>query len=268
MKISDIYLFSDVDGTLYSAATDVLPANKEAVKRFISKGGNFALATGRSVSKAQEIAHSLNVNIPCILNNGASIYDFSQEKYIHTAFLPEAATQYCEHILAKFPEITPTAICDDKAYRLSLDEDGRLISISDDAQTPFNRNREKNIFRFIFLVDPDICATINEYIMSCNFENVDFCSSDRCFIDIVPQNVSKGAALKVFCEKYGVDLNNTASIGDYYNDLQMLKTSTYSACVSTAPDDLKAVCKISDTSFNDGAVAKFIEYIESICEEG
>lgn len=45
-KLSDIYLFSDFDGTLHSATEGIPQRNLDALQRFVQKGGHFGLATG------------------------------------------------------------------------------------------------------------------------------------------------------------------------------------------------------------------------------
>lgn len=48
------------------------------------------------------------------------------------------------------------------------------------------------------------------------------------FVEIINQNVSKGAAIKIFCDLLQISLKKTASIGDSFNDLEMLKTTPIS----------------------------------------
>ncbi|MCL2034037.1 MAG: HAD family hydrolase, partial [Oscillospiraceae bacterium] len=57
-----------------------------------------------------------------------------------------------------------------------------------------------------------------------------------------------------------------AAIGDYYNDLEMLEYAGVGATVEEALDEIKGACDFVAGKCEDGAVADFIEYLESMCE--
>ena len=48
MELQDILLVSDIDGTLIDSQYQIPPRNREAIQRFMKKGGGFSIATGRS----------------------------------------------------------------------------------------------------------------------------------------------------------------------------------------------------------------------------
>ena len=87
-KISDILLISDLDGTLfdepYGAPCRVSKQNREAIERFISKGGKFAIASGRPHYMAMRIMGDTVVNSLSVFANGS---------YLHN---PETAETSCE----------------------------------------------------------------------------------------------------------------------------------------------------------------------------
>ena len=79
-----LLILSDLDNTFLGKASRIVPENVEAIERFKSLGGKFAFATGRDpfallrvVPTAAEIA-----NYPCIVTNGAYVYDFQAKNTI------------------------------------------------------------------------------------------------------------------------------------------------------------------------------------------
>lgn len=70
MKLKDILLVSDIDGTLIDSQYEIPPRNREAILRFMKKGGGFAIATGRSWESVLVCLGNLKVNRPCVLANG------------------------------------------------------------------------------------------------------------------------------------------------------------------------------------------------------
>ena len=60
----------------------------------------------------------------------------------------------------------------------------------------------------------------------------------------------------------GIDKENIGAIGDYYNDVPMLKTVSHPACCGQAPSDIKKLAEYVTCHCNKGAVADFINYLE------
>ena len=62
--------------------------------------------------------------------------------------------------------------------------------------------------------------------------------------------------LKIFINK-----GNFFAIGDYYNDVTMIKSADVSACVAESPDEVKVLADVVCGTAKNGAVADFIEYL-------
>ena len=77
----------------------------------------------------------------------------------------------------------------------------------------------------------------------------------------MPKGVSKGTALKHLRSVLGIKDGCLFGIGDYYNDVEMLKVVDIPAVTLGAPDDLKQMAKYITCSCADGAVADFIDYL-------
>ena len=96
-------------------------------------------------------------------------------------------------------------------------------------------------------------------------ENKNICNAFRSSlltVEIVAKDVDKGKATMRLAEILGIDKENVGAIGDYYNDLPMLKIVAHPVCCGQAPDDIKNICEYVTCHCNDGAVSDFINYIE------
>ena len=80
--------------------------------------------------------------------------------------------------------------------------------------------------------------------------------------DMVAKTTHKGNAVMVLAKLLGVDESRVGAIGDYYNDLDMLKTVAHPACCKQAPNAIHSVCEFHACHCNNGAVADFLRYIE------
>ncbi len=73
---------TDLDGTFFNDKAQVTDISSEIVNKFISEGGYFTFATARTASSAVVMTKNININVPCILMNGVSIYDIQRQKYV------------------------------------------------------------------------------------------------------------------------------------------------------------------------------------------
>lgn len=87
-KFENIYLFSDIDGTLANLKDNIPERNVEAINYFVENGGTFGVATGRYLGDI-DLLNKVPVNGLCILNNGASIYDYNKKELLHSEVLPD-----------------------------------------------------------------------------------------------------------------------------------------------------------------------------------
>lgn len=92
MKDTIRYLFSDMDGTLIGSDHAVSAENAAAIRTFVSRGGHFSVATGRSPEIALPFLHGIPLNAPAILYNGAAVYDFEAGAFLHKQLLSETLT--------------------------------------------------------------------------------------------------------------------------------------------------------------------------------
>ena len=81
-------LASDIDGTLL--LSDYLPQiNIDKIEYFISEGGAFALATGRTAGAVSSVTSRIKNLSPSIVANGSVIYDFNNDVALYEQFVPQ-----------------------------------------------------------------------------------------------------------------------------------------------------------------------------------
>lgn len=268
VKFSDLILVSDIDGTLLETSDYIPTRNIDALQRFVRKGGRFAVATGRSISSAQQFVPHLPINMPCILYNGCCIYDYASEKIMYGSYLPESYKTYSRIILDRFPDIG-FALMDEKI----------MYSVSAPYYTIKHLGNEKMLlhecaldavksrcFKVVMSVDEEYVPEVVAFVTSQNWQDVAFVRSGIPFIEMLPVNINKGSGLCHLAHILNVPIARTAAIGDFYNDVDMLKTAGIAATVKIAPDGIKDLCTFIAGDCGSGAVADFIEYLETIAE--
>ena len=85
----------DIDGTLLNSRGKLSARTKEAVRRVINNGVKVVLTSGRVTNSAKQIAEEINSDRYMICDNGASIYDRSEDKVIFEAHIAARAWRSC-----------------------------------------------------------------------------------------------------------------------------------------------------------------------------
>ena len=123
LKFNKVLLASDFDNTLVytqgalERGEDIPPMsarNREAVEYFIQNGGYFSISTGRALPAFARYAKDLPCNAPCVIANGAAIYDFNKDCYVETAFLDADIYDHVDALLARFPGLCFEIYHDDR----------------------------------------------------------------------------------------------------------------------------------------------------------
>lgn len=84
--------------------------------------------------------------------------------------------------------------------------------------------------------------------------------SSRDYLEMVSEGVSKGAALRMFCEWMGIPLENSVAAGDESNDLSMLKAAGVGCAVANAQAEVKqAADYVTEQDNNHSAIAEIVE---------
>ena len=78
----------------------------------------------------------------------------------------------------------------------------------------------------------------------------------------VPKGTNKGRVLPILADHLGIDMSKTVAIGDYNNDVEMLRTAHVGVAVSNAVEEAKAAADYITVSNEENAVARVIYDIE------
>ena len=142
-----------------------------------------------------------------------------------------------------------------------------MFVLSGDLKHKHIRNIEdvpkENWGKVIYSGDPISISRIKKHFESMVDPDLTIMSSSIASYEILAKNTHKGTAVLKLAEILGIEKDHTAAIGDYFNDFDMLKTVGVPACCGQAPQELKDVSEFVACHCNKGAVADFLEYIES-----
>lgn len=113
---SSCLLVSDFDRTMTDRQGRIPQANLDAISDFISQGGAFTIATGRTLSTARCRLRDIPMNAPLLCFNGAVCYDLQNEAMLFCHPLPEDGLALMQHYERTRPELLLEVHCLDGHY--------------------------------------------------------------------------------------------------------------------------------------------------------
>ena len=96
------------------------------------------------------------------------------------------------------------------------------------------------------------------YIVEC-IPEVDYVSSEPNCIDVMAKGVSKWNGIQLLADMLEICKEDIITVGNYYNDLDMLQHAAVGIAVANAVDDVKKEADIvTEKNTNQDAVAEII----------
>lgn len=267
--ISKVMLLSDMDGTLLNSEKRITDIDRAAIEKFTALGGKFTVATGRTIQSFEQYRSLIELKYPLIMYNGAAIYDYNQEKALFTQPLPDEAKAIAQEIIDLMPEIGGEVLKTDGTYVYRNNDYQKLHTklcniVPNYAE--LSEIADGGWMKVLFAMSPEDLEYIQVLVRQNGYDSVEFVKSSEMFYEMLPKGVSKGSALREYRKLPDMDDFTFVSIGDFDNDIEMIKCADVGACPSNAEDSVKSVADIVlSHSCDDGAVAELIDIIISRC---
>lgn len=265
MLIRDTIIISDLDGTIVPISGIVSKRNKEAIGKFQSLGGTFTIATGRSPFRACEFAGELGVKGAFIAGNGAVIFDNIKNEDVCNICFEKESYEIIKRLMNAFPEVGVVLIDTDDCYYIINDNESLREMATDGRfkETVYCSLEElpSNCRSGWLALDKADFVEVAVWAAHNKSEFLTFAHSGEYFLDLIPGGISKGTMLEELVGYYGKELENTVAIGDYHNDLEMIKKAALGVAVLNAHEDIKAQADLIVKSCEDDAIADLIEYL-------
>lgn len=261
--LSHILLVSDMDDTLFDKNKTVSEENLNALYKFRKLGGRFTVATGRALPSYLKYRDILKPDLPVILNNGSVIYDDEENRVIWKKCLPDSARQYIADAIEAFPDAGVEILCEDIVYVPSMTEE-----IMNHVEKANLRYCEMDIwdipsqwFSVLFAMDEDRLIAFNKYLETKGYSDVTCVNSTNRYCEIMPQDVSKGKAMKKLVELFHWQDKLLCSVGDYFNDLEMIQCADIGFAVANAPETIRKQADVVVASAEKHAFVDIVKYL-------
>ncbi|MEB3371186.1 HAD family hydrolase [Saccharopolyspora mangrovi] len=230
----------DIDGTLLDPDTDTISeAVKAAVRRAVDSGAQLVVATGRTFLGTLPVLDELALTSGFALcSNGAVLVDVSRREPVSVASFDATP------VLRLLQEQLPGCIF--AAEDVGV---GNLVSAPFDPEklhgpqrlTPVEELTAEPVPRLIAEWTEHDPAELAETLADTRLPNCAITvDTYEPWVTVVPEGLSKGAALEKLRTELGITPDRTFAAGDGTNDFEMLSWAARGVAMGQAPLDLQA----------------------------
>ncbi len=244
-----IMIYSDWDGTLYVNG-EVPSENRAAIKYFQSNGGKFGICTGRYHAFTEQFYEFVTPNTYHINLNGAYIFNPDTQSVIYEGFTDERLFDVIDKALATDAVFSNVQFC-------TNENDMRITLTPCEYRAQKAELMQKKLYKALFWSENDELGDKNAEILSkIEFDGYIAARSWRTGIELLRYENTKGIAVRRAKALSGSRI--LICVGDYENDIEMLKAADISYAVGNALDSVKKHATYITVPAEDSAIAKII----------
>lgn len=238
-KFDGVLLASDFDNTLIytedalrtgKPIPPLSEGNRTALESFMAQGGHFAVATGRALPAFEKLAPMIPINTPCVICNGAAIYDFAKGEYLETALLSEKSRERGQQVLDAFPQVGVEAYHVENVIHavhvnafIRAHEHLTGVRVEEKASLT---DVPLPLGKLLFEAEHEDLVQVEQFIRGHGWaSDYELIYSGKTLLEMTARGASKGGMLRKLAERLGVAPENVYAVGDEGNDLSMLELS-------------------------------------------
>ena len=251
---------TDIDGTILIPEGKFTEEVKSCIKNLQEKGIKVVLVTGRMNKAALLIKNELNLNTPVVSYQGGLVNDGGEVLY--ERYLSE---EQAEKIIdwAHKENIHINLYNNDILYSEKDNaEIRRYCSVQhvDYVVKPFSQIKKTNINK-ILAIDYNNAERISKYEkeLPSHFPELYIIKSTPYFLEFSNPEGSKYCAVKFLQKYWGIKENETLTIGDQNNDIELLKAGGIKVAMKNGTEELKAIADYTTDSVYDNGFVKAME---------
>ena len=273
-KFCSYVIVSDLDGTFFGENAAVLQNNVEAIDYFKKHGGKFTFATGRDYKILEHQFKDILTlpNCPGILCNGVYLYDFENEKETNSTEIDKDELLCTISLIKKkVPEATfrisfPDGFLCSKDNPLPFPDETKDFLAPITTYDDLDKYKELPWYKLVYCYvkargGENWINQVLDIAKAQNYQHIDYIPSASHLLEFLPKGTGKECAINFLKNMYPD--RKVICVGDYDNDLGMLKSADIAACPENAIDPVKQISTIHLCHHSKGCIADLIYKLDS-----
>lgn len=257
-------IVSDFDGTLAGSEHVTTPKVQKAVKKWISSGKLFTIATGRQYLMINDECKKMGLTTPVVVRGGAEVVDPKSNEILHYEYIKKDD-------VSKIIKI----IHDSDLYLYGIEVDNEIFSTFD-LTVDFPKIKFRKIDEFqprsipkihAKLKDPRYLKKADELIKNLmhNLPDVHAIATHNNQFgmgwDITSVKATKLHGIVKVMEMFDLSREEIVGVGDSYNDFPLLEAAGLKVAMGNAHEELKEIADIVVPSHDQDGVAYLIKQL-------
>lgn len=257
-------VITDLDGTLLNDAQEVNKKDTETLHRLKELDIVRVIATGRNYFSVTRVLRSSFPVDYLIFSSGAGILNWHEKRLIYSSYLlkekvAEIARFFIDHkVDFMIHEVIPNN------HKFVYYKSGshnpdfeRRCKIYEEFAEPLNPSTETYDHACQILAVSGKSPEFYNYVLN-KIKGVKIIRAtspldgESVWIEIFPEDVSKGHGVERLCSQLGIHKSQTLGIGNDYNDLDLLEYTKQSFVVDNAPPEIKELFQSCKSNMNCG----------------
>jgi Cof subfamily protein (haloacid dehalogenase superfamily) len=249
-------IFIDLDGTLLTDHLTISPGSVSILKKLADAGVLVCIVTARSPAASVHFYEQLGiVNNPIICFNGALIQ--KNNKTLYEITIENAIALEIIYTLKRY-QISPSVYKHNDWFAESPDQwINQEMEITNSTFTEINFNelfgQSIKPNKLLGIAEPAKINAAEEHLKNSGLKDLSIHTSKPTYLEIMSNKASKNLGIQKVLKMINIDPDKIITIGDNYNDIDMLRFSKTSVAMGNAPDEVKKFATyVTDTNNNEG----------------
>lgn len=252
-KYDGYLIATDFDGTFAGPGAVISRENSLAIRHFQENGGLFTIASGRVPPFLAGYHQDFKANAPLICTNGTVVCDQDSLRMLHCMSFGEDFFDLVDFLYDN-PLVDQLLLSGPDENRI------RLYTRT----TPRNEAAYREIpgawCRILCQQTPDETLALKREITARFGSRYEYSRSWNEGLEIIPAGGGKGACLKWIRSYLGAErVHTTIGVGDYENDLTLIRDADIGYAVGNAIDECKQAADRVTVPYTQHAIAAIIE---------
>lgn len=251
-KYEGYLIATDFDGTFAGPGAVISRENSLAIRRFQAGGGLFTIASGRIPSFLAGYREDFVANAPLICTNGTVICDQNSLKILHCMTFGEEIDGFVRYLYER-GDVNQLLVSGPDADKIWLEP----------RKVPFSpallANVPKPWCRLLCVQSPERTLALRDEMLARFGDRYEFNRSWGEGLEVIPRGSGKGACLTWIRKYLGDRVHTTIGVGDYENDLTLIRDADVGCAVGNALDECKRVADRVIVPNTEHAIAAIID---------
>ena len=257
-KFKGYLILSDIDGTITNSRGEISEENAQAIRYFQSEGGLVTVSSGRYPDFIDKYADRFVPNTYVIGINGTTLFDPVTRKHLVDRPIDAGSTEVLHAVIRDCDAVFRiTVSAYDREIHIGREDFARIDDIMAEHGGPWHR--------YLIVQRAEKTAEVLAYLKQLCGDRYNLDRSWSEGIEIHSADSGKGELLPDMLALLAADgkpIHTTVCVGDYENDISMLRHADIAYAVENAIDEVKAVADRITVHHNDHALAHIISDLE------